>query len=261
MKNWIGLLIAISLGFVACLLNWKYLDRKTKEVEVVSFLAIAEGVNLKVGDQFLEEHFARIDIPRKHVGMLPETAVLFSDRQTVVSMKALHDYRGGEIILRQELKTPPVEFKLKANELAIWIPVNSATFVPELVQPGDQVSFVVPDPAAAFRDIRLREESKDPTGPEFSAVPPENVQAPPIQEGKSELVGPFRVLSLGDRLGSYQVDVAVKGSRSRENVMGIAVERRGNNIDPRAEKLVRWMAQPDFRQAAVVLHPRVEKDP
>lgn len=256
MKNWIGLLIALSLGFVACLLNWKYLQGKTREVEFISFLAIDEDVRLKAGDKFQEEHFARVDIPRKNVGRLPETAVLFSDRQTVVSMKALHEYRGGEIILRQELKTPPAEFQLESNELAIWIPVNSATFVPELVQPGDQVSFVVPDPANVFNEILQRENSRNPAGPEFTEIPPEDIEKPRIEPGKSELVGPFRVISLGDRLGSHEVNVAVRGSRTRENVMGIAVTRRGDGMDPNAEKLVRWMQQPDFRQAAVVLHPR-----
>ena len=257
MKNWIGLLIAISLGLVACLLNWSYLDRKSKEIEVVSFLAIAEDVRLKAGDPFLDEHFTRVDIPRKNVGVLPESAVLFKDRQTVVSMKALHDYRGGEIILRQELKTPPVEFKLGGNELAIWIPVNSATFVPELVKPGDSVSFVVPNPNTVFREIQMNEQNREQVGPEFSSVPPDQRKFEQVGgDGKSELVGPFRVLSLGDRLGSHEVNVAVKGSRARENVMGIAVEKRGEGIDPKAEKLVRWMAQPDFRQAAVVLHPR-----
>ena len=91
MKNWIGLLIALSLGVVACLLNWQYLDRKSKEIEVVSFLSIAEEVRLKQGDMFMEEHFVRLDIPRKNVGSLEETAVLYSDLQTVVSLKAIHD--------------------------------------------------------------------------------------------------------------------------------------------------------------------------
>ena len=259
MKNWIGLLIAISLGIVACLLNWKYLDGKSQEIEMVSFLALGDDIRLKPGDQFLEDHFVRVDIPRKHVGTLPDTAVLFADRQTVVSMKALKAYRGGEIVLRQELKTPPVEMKLQQNELAIWVPVNSATFVPELVQPGDMVSFVVPNPAAVFSDINARENNRDPEGPQFSDVPPEDIAPATLEPGKSELVGPFRVLSLGDRLGSHEVNVASKGSRTRENVMGIAVKKRGDGVDPKAEKLLRWTAQANFRQAAVVLHARTEK--
>ncbi len=259
MKNWIGLLIALSLALVAGLLNWKYLERKSKEIEVISFLAIADGVRIKSGDTFLKEHFVKLDIPRKNVGTLQETAVLFQDRHTVVSMKALHEYRGGEIVLRQELKTPPEEFKLKPNELAIWIPVNSATFVPSLVRPGDEVSFVVPNPVTVFSDITDPADQGQPLGPEFGNT--EDIDAPVnmAPSNNSELVGPFRVLSLGDRLGSYEVSVATGGNRARENVMGVAVTKTATGIDPRAEKLVRWMGQPNFRQAAVVLHPRQPK--
>jgi hypothetical protein len=260
MKNWIGLLIALSLAIVACLLNWQYLERKSKEIEVISFLAIADDVKVKTGDSFSESHFTRLEIPRKNAGSLKETAVLYGDMQTVVSMKALHDYRGGEIVLRQELKTPPVEFKLGNNELAMWVPVSSATFVSSLVKPGDEVSFVVPSPDAVFRDIQEPENPNDQLGPEFGNT--EDIDEPRRQvfNRNTELVGPFRVLSLGNRLGSYEVSVASGAPKARENVIGIAVTRVGLKIDPKAEKLVRWMAQPNFRQAGVVLHPRAAEE-
>ena len=46
MNNWIGLLIALSLALVAGVLNWKYLERKSEEIEMVSFVAIKEGVRI-----------------------------------------------------------------------------------------------------------------------------------------------------------------------------------------------------------------------
>ena len=260
MKNWIGLLIALSLGIVACLLNWQYLEQKSKEIEFVSFLALGDNVRLKPGESFLEEHFVRLDIPRKNVGALPETAVLFEDRNAVVKMKAIQEYRGGEVVLRQQLKTPAKEFTLKKHELALWIPVNASTFVPSLVKSGDLVSFVVTDPNQVFDEILRRESEKDPIGPEFLTSASEADSFSDHADAShvdSELVGPFRVLSLGDRLGSYKVDVATNGSRSRENVMGVAIQKIGDGVDPKAEKLIRWMAQPNFREAAVVLHPRV----
>ena len=258
MKNWIGLLIALSLGIFACLLNWQYLERKSKEIEFVSFLALSDSVRLKPGDQFLEEHFVRLDIPRKNVGTLPETAVLYQDRHAVVNMKAVQEYRGGEIVLRQQLKTPAQEFALKKNEMAIWIPVNTSTFVPSLVKPGDQVSFVVTDPNDVFDQILQQQDDKNPEGPEF-LTESEVVEGPRARTHvNSELVGPFRVISLGNRLGSYEVEAASrKGRLGQENVMGIAVRKVGDGIEPKGEKLVRWMTNPHFRQAAVMLHPRL----
>ncbi len=259
MKNWIGLLIAISLGIAAALLNWKYLDRKSQEIEFVSFLAVSKDVQLEVGDTFKENDFVRLDIPRKNAGRLSDSAVLFNDRLTVVSMKAIREYQGGEIVLRQDLKTPPPEFKLETGELAMWIPVNSASFVPSLVEPGDLVSFVVPNATTVFSDIdQQTEEQNEEPGPDYD---PELDDLPPrrstnLENVSTELVGPFRIISLGSRLGSYEVESAATGSHARENVMGIAVKQTGKLIDPQAQKLVRWMAQPNFRQASVVLHPR-----
>ncbi len=101
------------------------------------------------------------------------------------------------------------------------------------------------------------QDPNDQLGPEFGST--EEIDQPNSNQAintNSELVGPFRVLSLGSRLGSYEVSVASGAPRARENVMGIAVTKLGNRVDPKAEKLVRWMSQPNFRQAGVVLHPR-----
>ena len=44
MKNVLGLLIALSLALLACVLNWKYLERKSQEIETVAFLAVGDDV-------------------------------------------------------------------------------------------------------------------------------------------------------------------------------------------------------------------------
>jgi hypothetical protein len=259
MNNWIGLLIALSLALVAGVLNWKYLERKSEEIEMVSFVAIKEGVRIKPGDTFLEKHFAPLDVPRKSVGYLTESAVLYSDRFTIVSMKALRDYVGGDVLLRQELKTPPEEFTLGKDELAIWIPVDGSSFVSSLVEPGDMVSFFVTSPAPAV-------DTHGPPGPVQDEDPEWNLEGnlrpkPPerIAYGESELIGPFRVLSLGGRLGSYEVSRASGASSAQENVMGIAVRQVGNGVEPKAEKLLQRVNSASFRQAGVLLHPRTKK--
>lgn len=257
MNNWIGLLIALSLALVAGVLNWKYLERKTEEIELVSFVAIKDGVRIKPGETFLEKHFASLDIPRKSVGYLRESAVLFEDRQTIVSMKAVRSYRGGDVLLRQELKTPPAKFKLGKDELAIWIPVDSGSFVSSLVTPGDMVSFFVGLPKASVGSGESATPGIDDHDPEWNldGVQPMKA-APPIAFGDSELIGPFRILSLGGRLGSYQVSKASGQSSARENTMGIAVRKVGDGVEAKAEKLLKHINSSTFRQAGVLLHPR-----
>ena len=261
MNNWIGLLIALSLALVAGVLNWKYLERKTEEIEMVSFVAIKEGVRIKPGDTFLEKHFTSLDIPRKSVGSLKDSAVLYSDRFTIVSMKAVRDYVGGDVVLRQELKTPPQEFTLGKDELAIWIPVDGSSFVSSLVAPGDMVSFFVTSPAPAVETGQppgFADDGKDPEWNLDGNLPTK----PPVTMafGESELIGPFRILSLGGRLGSYEVSRASGASERQENVMGIAVRQVGNGVEPKAEKLLQRINSASFRQAGVLLHPRTKKN-
>ena len=260
MNNWIGLLIALSLALVAGVLNWKYLERKSAEIEMVSFVAIKEGVRIKPGDAFLEKHFVSLDVPRKSVGSLTESAVLYSDRFTIVSMKAVRDYVGGDVLLRQELKTPPEQFTLGKNELAIWIPVDGSSFVSSLVAPGDMVSFFVARPAPAVDSGAIPSGINADEDPEWNLDGNLPTQPPePIAFGESELIGPFRILSLGGRLGSYEVSRASGASSAQENVMGIAVRQVGNGVEPKAEKLLQRVNSASFRQAGVLIHPRSKK--
>ncbi|MFK7767848.1 MAG: hypothetical protein AB8B55_11545 [Mariniblastus sp.] len=258
MKNWIGLLIAISLAMVAGVLNWKYLERKSDEIEMISFISIKDGVMISPGDTFLEKHFSPMNIPKKSVGYLKDNAVLYDDRFTVISMKAIHHYRGGEMIFTQELKTPPEELKLGPNEMATWIPIG-ASFVSSLVVPGDMVSFIIND---AGGDVTADEDGipgePDGGGPENWN---ENDQPAPTFSSKieQEIVGPFRVLSLGGRLGSPAVSRAAGMSSSRENVLTIAIKKEGKEYEPNAVRLLKRVNRKGFRQAGVLLHPRSEK--
>lgn len=260
MNNWIGLLIALSLAMVAGVLNWKYLERKSQEIEMVSFVAIKDGVRIKPGDQFTEQNFVPVNIPRKNVGNLENTAVLYSYRDSIVSMKALKPYVGGEMVLAQDLKTPPEEFKLAPDEVAIFVPVDGGSFVSSLVEPGDMVSFYL---NASIAPIEENPENDVPPdndqNPEWNLDGSKRVApAPPLPPGAAEYIGPFRVLSLGDRLGSYQVSKASGGRSAQENVMGIAVKRVGNGVEPKAEKLLKRVNSASFRQAGFMLHPRTK---
>jgi hypothetical protein len=242
MKNVLGLVIAVTLGLAAAVLNWTYLERKSREVEMVSFLAVADGVRIRQGDVFQESHFTAVEIPRKQVGRLQDTAVLHQDRHTVIGMKAIHNYDGGEIVLRQDLKTPPAELTLAENERVMWIPVDSGTFVPSLVAPGNLVSFIVPK-ALSPADAALASSA--------------NGQATSNQH---EIIGPFRIVSLGNRLGSQEVFRAAGMPGGQENVLGISVQVEKNELEARAQKLFDRLKQTNFRQVGVLLHPK-QKNP
>jgi hypothetical protein len=138
---------------------------------------------------------------------------------------------------------------LKGEERALWIPVDTRTFVASLVNPGDLVSFYVsdtPTPAAPPPDGTGTDETEN-------AQPPAPVFAP---SSKADLIGPFRVLSIGNRLGSSDVLKASGVPQLQENVMTVSVTVQGDKLEPKAARLLQQLRLSGNRQAAVILHPR-----
>jgi hypothetical protein len=249
-----ALAIAAALGVAGAALNWYYLDTKSQQLKKIEFLCIAPGASIQPGERFTEAKLAPLPIPKNNVvnfegQVLRKEAILYSDRATVIGMAAARKFDENEIILRQDLKTPPPALALtKPNERAIFIPVDTRTFVASLVSPGDQVTFVLggapsqPTPAAG--------------GENGDSPPDENlpIVGPPPN---AELIGPFRVLSLGNRLGSAEVHKASGVPQLQENVMAVAVTvEKGDQLEAKGAKLWKLLQATGFRQVGVLLHPR-----
>lgn len=258
MNNWIGLLIALSLALVAGVLNWQYLERKTEEVEMVAFVSVKQGTTIEPGDRFLEEHFVPLNIPKKSVGSLEESAVLYQDRHTVISMKAINRHRSGQVVLRQELRSPPKKLNIGPNEEGFWVPVGGSTFVSSLFSPGDMVSFLLPAPRkVSFRNrtpAPVKTESEDPNEQWKFDSDASEVE---VNQGPSDVVGPFRIISVGARLGSSKVSRAAGGRSSAENTLGVAVVRTSDGKrDAKGKLLIERVLAPGFRHAGVLLHSK-----
>jgi hypothetical protein len=231
-----------------------YLAQKGQELDSVEFVGIAEDVKINPGDRFLKTHFVKIPIPLTAVGGLQKAAVKWEVVNSVVdSERATKSYAPGEILLWQDLKTPPasdVKKLLAADERVLWIPVDTRSFVPSLVTPGDQVSFIVPRfikgapaPAAASAPASAPGDN------------PANGNAPRPASAASETIGPFRILSLGNRMGSPQVLRAAGFTPSQENVMAVAVRTVNNELDELGQKVSEVLRLTNFQQVQVLLHP------
>ena len=175
-----------------------------------------------------------------------------ADLQTVLGVPVWRTLNPGSLLLREDLKTPPQELNFGqtpgVDERATWIPVDTRTFVPSLVVPGDQVSFLVsktqtalPTPAA----------DAHPEG-----QPGESRPAAANPTGATEIIGPFKVLSLGNRLGTADVMKAAKIPQVQENVMTISVKIEEGQLEPKAQKLENLLRATNFRQVGILLHPR-----
>jgi hypothetical protein len=242
MKGVPGLLIALGLGIVGAFCNWMYLAQLGRDMQSVDFIGISENVKINAGDKFNEGHFMKISIPGTAVGNLDKTAYLWKDMATVVGIAATKSYSPGEILLRQDVRTlPEMDIKklLSPDERVVWIPVDTRTFVPSLVNAGDNVAFIVPRTGGGY---------PTPVADDPAARPP----------ATTETIGPFRILALGNRLGSQEVLRAAGMSPSQENVMAVAVKFDKGEFDEKGQKLLETLRLTNFQQVQVILYPSPE---
>lgn len=253
MKGAAGIVVALLLGLLGASLNYVYLDNKTRHVKTVSFIGLRDEARLRPGDPLKEEDLEEVRIPEMHVGNLKKYVYLWQDLETVKGIRAIRPYQGGELLRREDYRTPPPELKLAKGQLLVWVPVDNRSFVPDLVNPGDKVTFTVPTlrgPTPAVRPAA----GDDPANPGESPVAP-RVEAPNL-----ELVGPFVIAAVGSRLGSSEVSKAVIGRSVNDFELGIFVKNEGTDSDPRMEakalRLIELSRRVGNQGVGIVLHPR-----
>jgi hypothetical protein len=256
MKNIQGLIIALVLGILAAMLNWVYLTSKAQSVETVDFIAVKPGVTIGRGERLVQENLVKVGIPRTGIGNLDDFAVRYSELQTVLNQNVSRTLRDGALLLRDDLKTPPPELKLEKSrtpgegeDVAIWIPVDTRTFVPSLVSPGDLVSFLVAAPRGSVPTPAGSGERPAPTTVGGRSTPT-------AVGGSMEIIGPFKILSLGNRLGSSEVMRAAKIPQLQENVMTIRVRLKNKQLEQKAEKLLKYLRTTNYRGVGIMLHPK-----
>ena len=230
MKGVQGLILAIGLGVAGALFNWAYLYNRSRDVEKINFIGIAPGATINRGEVLREDQLVPVGIPERWVGNLKDFALLYDTRQTVTGSPVWRTIGGETLLLAEDLKTPPQELKLGEGEKGMWISVGTRAIVPSLVMPGDTVSFVV-----SRSQVGAPTPAKPPEQPGGEGAGNEPASAP---TGPMEIIGPFRVLSLGNRLGSPEVMRAAKIPQVQEMILTVAVKVVGGQLEPKAQKLL-----------------------
>ncbi|HET6880424.1 MAG TPA: hypothetical protein VFI31_09730 [Pirellulales bacterium] len=243
MKGMPGLAIACLLGLLAAGLNWFYLDRKSREFQKVSFVSIAPDTQIHVGETFIASHFAEMPVPEVAAHKLEAVAVLWKDLDTVIGMNAVRDFTEQELLLRNDLETPPAQLELAADERAMWIPVDQKNFVASLVVPGDEVDFLLPT-------------ARRPSQVVASDGTPSPTAAAPQAAGRTEIVGPFKVLSIGNRLGKTNVLNASRVPQLQENIITVRVKMNGTTLEADSQRLLDALQDTNYREVGLLLRPR-----
>lgn len=256
MKGAPGLIVALLLGVLGVAMNYLYLHSKASQVESLSFLGVREGTTIKAGD-LLEDHmFEEVRIPKLHAGNLVNYVYQFKELPLVVKTRATHNYREHELLSRSEARTPPPELKLGRGQLLVWVGVDTSNFVPDLLNPGDRVSFMLsvprtqqPTPAARVDDNA--ELSSDP------------VASAPILDNDTRRLGPFTVAAIGSRIASHDLARANQLGSTGGNVIGIYAPYSGDDdnpiLDAKTTELLAFVRKHPNVKAGVMLHPRTEK--
>lgn len=230
MKGIQGLVIAIVLGLIGGVINWKYLIDQSKQGDMVKFIAVRPEKKIKQGQEFRSEDLAEVLVPRKNAQTLLRVA--YTEKSYVVGSKATQDYNADDIILRQELKTVSRgELPLEKNEVAVWVPVDARRFVSTQVIPGQtQVMF------------RLPRVGPTPAGS--------------TAENATELVGPFDVLSVGNRRGEIDTMRGESVRPMQENVLTIRGKLvSGKQLDALTSRVTNYLDKTGNRPLDVLLLP------
>lgn len=237
MKGFTGLAIAAILGLAGALCNWLYLEQAANTHNAVSFIGVRNDVTLNIGDPIQENHLQQISLPQGAVGNLDKVAPLWSARHAVIGQRANRVFQGGEIILEIDLAAPAQQQlarTLQPEEVAFWVPIDPRSVVSEQINPGDLVSFEVP-PA-------------DPNGTGG------NAENRPAAARDGEIIGPFRVLAIGNRREPTNVQQAFRGRMGSEATLTIVASLRQGQLDPLTERLSRVLGSRARQGMIVLLH-------
>ena len=245
MKGVQGLLLSLGLGLAGAVCNWLYLERLAGREAKVSFIGIKADAQVNIGDKLLASHLVRVDIPRSAVGSLDQVAPLWGLKSTVEGLATSRSFRGGELVLTQDLRTPgakDLNDKLGKDEVAVWLPIDNRTFNSMRVNPDDEVTFLLP---------RVGTGGASPTP----------ISTPAGGAGGSalnnEYVGRFRILELGSRTGRPEVQKAAGTRQANENVLAIVAKFEGNtHLEAKAERVIEYLRASKSQGLQVILHPK-----
>ena len=260
MKGVQGILLSIGLGLAGAICNWMYLERLAGKEARVSFIGVRADVQINVGDTLREDQLVRIDIPRSAVGNLEMSAPQWKDLGLVKGWPTNRSFRGGELVLQQDIRTPgskDLNEKIGKNEVALWIPVDMRTFNSARVNPDDEVSFILPKVGGPMM-VHPAPPAAGEEGDAQDGNPNANVNANTKANitGNSDIVGPFRILEIGNRTGRPEVQRASGVRQTVDSSITIVAKLENGHLDAKTERVTEYMRSTKSQGLQVILHPK-----
>src|SRR5262249_23074717 len=135
--------------------------------------------------------------------------------------EATRDLKKGDMILWQDSTRPGWELSALPGEKALPISLDGLSSVPKLIRVGDQIGFLVSKEQQVVKADAKSAESRRPS------------------ELDLDYIGPFRVLSVGERISRDNSDKNLSSRNGDERVITVAVKMGADGqIDARTRKLI-----------------------
>jgi hypothetical protein len=246
MKGATGLIVAVFLGLAAALLNWFYLDSKTRDIKNMMFVGVREGAPIEAGQLIEKSRLEQVPVPERFGTKLKQHVFLWDDVGTLVDQRAPRRLEGGQLFFRSYYVTPPHELELKPGEVHYVVPVDTGNVVAEFLNPGDRIMLVLPTTPSIL--------SQPPTDGEGTEPAPQ-----PAMPSGVESIGPFRVKSVGSRLSSAELARGNRGFSAQERLIGIVVDENDAAEKPQFDKLVAHDISGNLRNVRVKLLSRTPR--
>lgn len=222
MSTFVKLLLPLGLGIAAAGLNFAaYYFREAPKSYVALKAPIAEGKPLPAD-------FAQVSLTGRN---LSEAFVPWEKRDTLAGRPASRDLAKGDLVLWRDVYPPAPKLKLKPQELALHISLEGLTYEPSLLVVDNEVGFIVDMPGAEANDGATADGEKT--------------------KDRLELVGPFRILSVGARLQSQAAgDGAARGAVGKN--ITVAIRRLDDQqLSDEARRLVEAKAAHERSQGGI----------
>ncbi|HUT08893.1 MAG TPA: hypothetical protein VMY42_00210 [Thermoguttaceae bacterium] len=260
MKPIHGLILAIGLGIAGALFNFAYLAMKARDVEKIEFWGIKADQSVAPGERLTEAMLERVGVPKKWAGNLEDYALPADALDSVVGAPVWRMRTGGSLLVNDDLRTPPEVLSLGDEYGALGVRV-ARNFPLDLLVPGDQVTFLV-NKSLIQRPTRAVFGSTDETNGAGTSegfddgTAEEETSGPAPSTGGTAIVGPFTVLSIGNRLGTIEVMKAAKVRPTAPDVITVRVkiDSNGQLLEEKTRTLVDLLTATDFRDVGIIKH-------
>ncbi len=252
MKPMHGIILAIGLGIAGALFNFAYLTKMSGEFEVIEFVGIKDGTTISPGDRLTLADLEPVPIPMASVEELDKVAIRYSATEAIKTLTVWRLLTGPTLLFKDDLDpTLPREFDLEENEAIVGISVSPGTYVPSLVDPGDEVSFVISTSRLNWPTPAVQPDAEQADGAE------EGTADPPPPPGATRTIGKFTVTRVEPRPGTAAAIAANRMRSSRSNMIKIrfAVAEDGTPLDRKVQTLFDLLHASGARVIAVIHYP------